>query len=219
MRECNVVMSVEDSVAESMIGHRIRTYLMQLLVSDEPIPAQQQMSAMALLMRFLSLPSAPDLFNGKLYHTSASPVRFDSRRASRNTRSESPRARKRRRLCDNATPSTHDPYERSAGQVRLRFTYSGFQRLQRILLCPSRPPAITQRRARALEEPIHSHSIRTVNGNPQPMGKYQCWLRDCGEVFQTAGDVVDHVQDEHPASMKAAAPAVGRALARLLGSM
>jgi hypothetical protein len=168
MRECNVVMSVEDAVAESMIGHRIRTYLMQLLVSDEPIPTRQQMSAMALLMRFLSLPSAPDLFNGKRYHTSASPDRFDSRRASRNTRSESPRARKRRRLCDTATTPTRGPYERSAGRVRLRFTYSGFQRLQRILLCPSRPPAITQRRTRALEEPIHSHSIRTGNGNPRP---------------------------------------------------
>jgi hypothetical protein len=30
---------------------------------------------------------------------------------------------------------------------------------------------------------------------------------------------VDHVQDEHPASMKAATPAVGRAIAALLGSM
>ena len=211
MRECNVALSGGDPVAESLIGHRVRLYLMQLLISDEPVPARQQVSAMALLRQFLMANCAPNRSNSKRSHASTKTDRFGSRRASEDQESVSPRARKRRRVSDTATPQTHSPYEHSIGRVRLRFTYSGFQRLQRILFCPSRPPAIIQKRTRRLEEPTHPQSTHTGNENSRPeqasfaTEEYQCWLRSCGEIFQTAGDVVDHVQREHPAMARALA--------------
>ena len=210
MRECNVALSGGDPVAESLIGHRVRLYLMQLLISDEPVPARQ-LSAMALLRQFLMTTYSPNRSNSKRSHASTRTDRFDSRRASEDQRSVSPRARKRRRVSDTATPPTHSPYEHSAGHVRLQFTYSGFQRLQRILFCPSRPPAIIQKRTRRLEEPTHPQSTHTGNENSRPQEAsfptegYQCWLRSCGEVFQAVGDVVDHVQREHPAMARALA--------------
>ena len=221
MRECNIATTGANSIAESMIGCRVRAFLTQLLVSDEPVPARQHMSAMTLLQRFLMAASTPKCSSGGRNDTPSDFEKFDSRRPSDHGRSESPRARKRRRVDDTATPPTSNPCERNAGYIRLRFTYSGFHRLQCMLFCPSRPPVITRKNPSAVEGPVRSQSVCIKNENlePQQVEEYQCWLRNCGEIFQTAGQVLDHVKGQHPASIKAATPAMAQVLAGLLSNM
>lgn len=219
MRECNVATSDRNSTAESIIGCRVRTYLTQLLLSEQPVPARRQTSVMELLRSFLSCPKS------ERHRTSTISDKDDDRRVSDDWRSESPPARKRRRIDYQEPPHTRSSHERSAGYVRLRFTYSGSQRLQRILFCPSRPPTIVQKSMKVASDSANSVIICPSNGELEPQQpasgaeKYQCWLRSCGEVFQTTGGVVNHVQREHRASMKADIPAMAQAIAVFHSSM
>ena len=190
-------LTAQDAMVESKIGKRVRVYLMSLLLSRQPIPDKQPAAAGELLQMFLSPPTCK---------------RAHSRRASATTtgtlplsglQDSSKRSKKER------TPSQEKPsqsqhrnatHERSTGLVRLRFTFSGAKRLHIILLRPSQPAADPMESSDALSKIAKFVSISSGTENIErntATNAYQCWLRNCGEVFLTTQEVVLHVKQKH----------------------
>jgi hypothetical protein len=196
MRECNAPITVETSTVESVIGCRVRSYLTQLLVSDYPVPLSQSFAAADLLQEFLDMSQA----------TSPKAQRRQYFSSSVDVQALLPTpTRKRRRTDSIAAPSDQIASGHSNGLVRLRFTFSGTRRLQRMLFCPSRPTAVLRRKEKAATASLESNNNNSSDSvlGPQQQGfttdEYQCWLRGCNNIFQTTEDLVDHVQREHPA--------------------
>lgn len=224
LRKCNVALR-RNSSAESHLGGKVRTYLIQLLISDELISIRRSIKPMKLLQSFLAMAPSPINSNGKRNGTPVSGFGDNDIHTMDSWRPESEPTCKRRRAHETVTPPTRVSQERSTGYVRLRFTYSGSRRLQRILFCPSRPPAVLPRIVRKAEEPTDPDSVYvktespTTQQRPSAAGEYQCWLQSCSESFKAIGDVVDHVQQQHSEIMKAAVPSMERAIAAFLGGM
>lgn len=214
MRECNVVPNSKTSTVESMIGCRVRSYLTQLLVSEHPIPADEPMSASKILRRFLYVTPLASTSGKKRSYDSTTNYVNDEGHFSDESRPDSPPTQKRRKVYDAAESPMHVPRGHSTGPARPRFTHIGTRRL----FCPPLPTAglhTAQKRTGDAGELTNSVNDHASNDNQECnaiRGDYQCWLRHCSEIFQTTGDVVDHVQQQHPASMEAAFPSVGRAI-------
>ena len=199
MRECNVPATAETSTVESVIGCRVRSCLTQLLVSDHPVPASQSFDTADLLQQFLDISQQTSPIGQHRQHFSGSII---------GTVQEPSSIRKRRRVDSVAPLCVHVSPRRDAGLVRLRFTYSGTRRLQGISFCPSRPTAVLQRKQRAgtaLADSINGDSSSVIYSRQQCAsitGKYQCWLRNCSDIFKTTEDIVDHVQRQHSAKYR-----------------
>jgi hypothetical protein len=202
MLECQVTTNVRTSTVESMNGCRVRSYLTALLLSDEEIPAHQPMSVSKLLRKFMNVGSTPTRSDRKRNHTTTSHCAGNESPTVIKDGPEPEPAHKRHRFSDIDAPTSDVSPERSSGYVRLRFTYSGNRRLQRMLFCPYRPASVRPKGTRAIEEPLDPIDLHSSNGRrseqaPFAVGKYQCWLQSCGKVFQTTEDAIDHIQQQH----------------------
>jgi hypothetical protein len=184
-------LTAKDAMVESKIGQRVRTYLMSLLLFKQPVPNKQPADEGKLLQMFLN-PATRKRANSKPASATtpgALPV-HELHVPSKRSKKES-------------KPSQEKPShirERSTGLVRFRFTFSGARRLQRIISRYPQPAADLTRSSntpnkakgfvstsRGLQD-----SQRNTAANP-----YQCWLRNCGEVFRTTQEVVLHVKQKH----------------------
>jgi hypothetical protein len=203
MLKCKVTTNIRTSTVESMIGCRVRSYLTALLLSDEDIPAHQPMSVSKLLQNFMNVGSTPTRSDRKRNYTTTSHCAGNESPAVIKDGPEPEPAHRRRHVSDIDAPTSDVSPERSSGYVRLRFTYSGNWRLQRMLFCPSRPASVRPKGTRAIEEPLDPISLHSSNNGrrseqaPSAVSKYQCWLQSCGKVFQTTEDAIDHIQQQH----------------------
>jgi hypothetical protein len=204
MLDCKVATNIRTSTVESMIGCRVRSYLTALLLSDEVVPASQPMSVSKLLQRFLHVGQLPAYSNKKRDFTSISHhADNESLAPISDGREPSPAHKRRRGVSDVDTTTSRTSQERSSVYVRLRFTHSGTQRLQRMLFCPSRPISIRPKGTRATGElteftsfPSSNEDLHPEQRSP-PAGKYRCWLQSCSQAFQATEDVIDHIQHQH----------------------
>jgi hypothetical protein len=190
-------LTAEDAMVESKIGQRVRVYLMSLLLSKQSIPEKQPTAAGELLQMFLNPPTRK---------------RTHSKRASATTTGTLPlpglqdslKRSKKERTSSQEKPSQlqhrNATCERSTGLVRLRLTFSGAKRLHSILLRPSQPAADLMESSDALSKTANLVSTFSGTKNIErntATKAYQCWFRNCGEVFHTTQEVVLHVKQKH----------------------
>jgi hypothetical protein len=201
--ECKVATNSRTATVESMIGCRVRSYLTALLLSDEVIPASQPKSVSKLLQNFLHLGQSSAPSSKKRDFTSISHYTDNESLAPVSDGIELPPAQKSRYVSTVDTITSRVSQERSSGYVRLRFTRSGTQQLQRTLFCPSRPLTVRPKSTKAIEGPANPIGFHSNNDSlrsqqvPSAFGEYQCWLRSRNEVFQATEDVINHIQHQH----------------------
>jgi hypothetical protein len=184
-------LTAKDAVVESKIGQRVRTYLMNLLLFKQPVPNKQPADAGKLLQMFLNPPTR------KRAHSKPTPATTTGALPVNELHVSSKRSK------NEQEPSQEKPLhirERSTGLVRLRFTFSGAKRLQRIISRLSQPAADLMGSSNALNKAKGFVSTSSGPQNSQrnaATNAYQCWLRNCGEVFRTTQEFVLHVKQKH----------------------
>jgi uncharacterized C2H2 Zn-finger protein len=188
-------LTARDAMVESEIGQRVRVYLMNLLLSNQPVPDNRSADAEKLLQSFLDMPTRKRVRSDSASAaTDGLPVQVSSKRIKREKQSAQTKASQLRHNNNNATD------EPSAELVRLRFTFSGAKWLQRILSGPIRPTADLMNDTDATSKAVDSVSAFSDNKNTcrdVAAVTHQCWLPSCGKVFRTTKELVLHVDQEH----------------------
>ncbi|KAM0700786.1 hypothetical protein Q7P35_012507 [Cladosporium inversicolor] len=186
-----------DAMVESKIGQRVRAYLMNLLLFKQPSPHIQSADAGKLLQIFLKPQTSRKRAHSKPASAATGVSTMDDLHvpSKRNKEEQQSSQKKPSQLRYKGAIR-----ERSIGLVRLRFTFSGTKRLQSITSRPSKPAADYMKGSGALHKA--RDLVSTSSGTRKHRRKtathaYQCWLRSCGEVFQTTQEVLLHVIQKH----------------------
>ncbi|GAB7328792.1 hypothetical protein MBLNU13_g00683t1 [Cladosporium sp. NU13] len=190
-------LTAKDALVESKIGQRVRAYMMNLLLYKQLIPHTQSADAGKLLQIILKPPTTSKRAHSKPASALTADSPIDDLYVSS------------KRSKEEQKPSQEDPAhsrhknavrERSNGLLRLRFTFSRTKKLQSIISCPSKPAAGFTKSSDALNRARDFPSTCSGAQNYQSntiTDAYQCWLRNCGEFFQTTKEVLLHVKQKH----------------------
>lgn len=190
-------LTARDALVESKIGQRVRAYLMNLLLYKQPIPHTQSADAGKLLQIIVKPPTTRKRAHSKRASTATGvSLTDDLDVSSKRTKHE------QKPFQGKPSQSLHKiaARERSTGLVRLRFTFSGTKRLRSITSCLSKPATDSTKGSFALNTASDFASTSSGAQNNQintATDVYQCWLRNCGESFQTAQEVLLHVNQKH----------------------
>lgn len=190
-------LNEKDAMVESKIGQRVRAYLMNLLLFKQPSPHIQSADAGKLLQMFLKPQTSRKRAHSKPASAATGSSTIDDLRVSSKRSKEEQQSSQ-----EKPSQFRHKDVigERSTGLVRLRFTFSGTKRLQSITSRPSKLAADSMKGSDALHK---ARDLVSMSSGPHKYRRktatnaYQCWLRSCGEVFQTTQEVLLHVIQKH----------------------